>query len=199
MKVCVSIYTTIRSVGYPNPPKVRIRSEFASERKLRKFANANSTPEEDQDNQSTANDTTTIRRSSITYRKYYELSSKEEWSVLLNDLRNWESSIDNVNRGYRIRVQEFKDSKNSALSAAGYAGKELRKLPSRDADSIRRKLRTDSFMYTRVQYVLAKSQDDQSDEDFGTIKSKVGHYLTGFNPPAGFVDTQHESDSQSDS
>lgn len=193
MKICVSCYTSSRSVGYPNPGKSNPNALFASENKLRKFANVNSPADsssEQKPEEADTGSTSSNARSTITYRRFYEIDSKDQWKDLQMDLHSWEASIANANQGYRVSVQEFKDAKSQILKDIGYANKPIKDLPSRDADSVRKKLQSKSFHYTRVQFVIQKADDDDSGKDFAIIKSKVGHYLRGYNAPKGFEDTQ---------
>lgn len=198
MKICISIYVRQQHIGYPNAEKVRQKASYASVRKLASVININQVDAEKETVDSPVEDRTPVRNS-ITYRRFMEIDTKESKNELQAILDRWEMSVDNNNRQFRVKRQEYKDLLAQTISSLGYSGKQLRDIPDSDSVRVRRLVKQASFHYWKAQMIITKSNDDDTDQDFGTIKSRYGMFLSVVNPPKGFVDTKAEGSGSGDS
>lgn len=199
MKICISIYVRQQHIGYPNAEKMRQKASYASVRKLASVININQVDAEKETEDSPKVETRTPVRNSITYRRFMEIDSKESKDELKAILDRWELSVDNNNRQFRVKRQEYKDLFANTMASLGYSGKKLRDIPNSESVRVRRLVKQASFHYWKAQMIITKSNDDDSDQDFGTIKSRYGMFLSVVNPPKGFEDTKAEGSGLDDS
>lgn len=192
MKLCVSIYSSMQHVGYPTAEKDRGRLTYASARRLKSSFNINQTEEQESEKSESHSETDRVR-STVTLRKTIEVSSREDQQKVIALLTRWETTVENNNRQFRVRRQAYKDALAAALKEEGYTeGTALKDIPNLNAVRIRRKVKPDSFHYWKAQMVITKDNSDDSDGDFGIIKSRYGSFLTGIPILEGFKDTKKE-------